>query len=381
MRIEALSQQHHIALIFGTRPEIIKLSPVFAALAENQAVELSAIYSGQQADLAPEFLTEFGIPIDHELDVMRTGQSLSQLMANLISSLEQCLSAVQPDAVLVQGDTSTALAGALVANLKKIPVFHVEAGLRTFDSSNPFPEETNRQLIAKLTNHHYAVTKGNRENLLGEGIRTEEISISGNPIVDIVMNNAKEKDLSPLVKDVLQKIRTDKWILLTAHRRENFDSLMAEYFAALARYLDQHPDTSVAAVVHPNPSAMEIFDRVLSDHPRVIAVEPMGYRDFLSLLQRATLIVSDSGGIQEEAVSLKRPLIVLRKKTERPEAVDCGLVKLAPTAKALEHLVETFHAEHNFTDDERNFANPFGDGKAGKRIADSVVSLLASASP
>ena len=363
-------------MIFGTRPEIIKLSPVFEALRAKQRAEVSCIFSGQQADLAPGFLEEFKIPISHELGVMRHGQSLPSLMSKLMVAIEAQLAKDNPSAVVVQGDTSTALAAAMIANLNKIPVFHVEAGLRTFNPHSPFPEETNRCLIAKLASHHFAATPGNRDNLIAEGVPASAITVSGNPIVDIVLQTKGELASSPTVSTILSQVKTSKLIVLTAHRRENFDTLLSQYLGVLHHQLDLNPEFSIVVPVHPNPIAKDILTKNLVNHERVIAIEPLGYKDFLMLLRHANLIVSDSGGIQEEAISLGCPLFVLRETTERPEALACNSVRLAPSAQDLEKLLGEFVAEPNQFYVPDLDENPFGDGKAGPRIADYLMDKL-----
>ncbi|MEM7468836.1 MAG: UDP-N-acetylglucosamine 2-epimerase (non-hydrolyzing) [Pseudomonadota bacterium] len=373
-----LDNSHYVAIIFGTRPEIIKLSPIYNALADCSAVDVQCIFTGQQKDLAPEFLSEFAIPISRELAVMRAGQSLGKLMSNLISALDDEFSTRRPRKVIVQGDTNTALAGAIVANLHQISVLHVEAGLRTFDPLSPFPEETNRKLISQLASHHFAATDDNKQNLLKEGIAPENISVTGNPIVDIVKATIRNLDHSPKLKLLLEQIDTRKLIVLTAHRRENFDFRMAQYFKVINNFLNDHPEFSMVAPVHPNPSASQIITNSFADNDRVHLIEPLGYRDFISLLVRANLIVSDSGGIQEEAATINRQLIVLRETTERPEAIDCGIAKLAPTSDSLRQLLSEVVANEKSTILPIRQPNPFGDGESGRIIAEKISRLLAS---
>lgn len=365
-----------ISVVFGTRPEIIKLSPVIAALTPNYAVQLSNVFTGQQENLAPEFLQEFGIPISHQLKVMQSGQSLPALLATLIDALDECLNLDKPDAVVVQGDTSSALAGAIVASLHKIPVLHIEAGLRTFDPSSPFPEESNRKVITQLATHHFAATEGNRNNLLHEGIQQQNISVTGNPIVDIVMQTAKTEETTPKVDALLKRIQSPKLIVLTAHRRENFDSLMAKHFRVLRDFVDSNLDYSLIAPVHPNPIARDLIVQNFENHERILMIEPLGYSEFLTLLSSADLIVSDSGGIQEEAASLNRPLLILRETTERPEALECGIAKLAPSAETLRALLNTFVKESRTNTKPLIANNPFGNGCAGPLIADGIISFL-----
>lgn len=336
---------------------------------------MSSIFTGQQADLGPTFLKEFKMPVTERLNVMQPGQNLSSLMASLFTALEPTMNQNTPDAVVVQGDTCSALAGAMVAHFHKIPIFHVEAGLRTFDSERPFPEEMNRSLIARLAHHHFAATDGNRNNLIREGIEEERISVTGNTIVDVVLSALKEHKHSQKVEDILSEVSTPRLIVLTAHRRENFDELMPAYCQVIREFIDSHPNFSVVVPIHPNPVAGDIVENFLLKQERVIALEPLAYFDFLAMMHRADLVVSDSGGIQEEVVSLNRPLFILREKTERPEAIESGYAKLAPSAKALAELLEEFALATN-TFNIGNTNNPFGDGNASPRIAQTIVRWL-----
>lgn len=363
-------------VVFGTRPEIIKLSPVITALALDQTVELSCVFTGQQENLAPEFLEEFAITVSKRLSVMQPGQSLSSLLAKLIAQLEDHVVEIEANAMIVQGDTTSALAAALVGNLCHIPVFHVEAGLRTFNPASPFPEETNRKLIGQLVARHFAATEGNRKNLLKEGIAPECIAVTGNPIVDIVEQMLQGNNPSAKTKSLLESIQTPKLIVLTAHRRENFDALMGEYFSVLRDFIVSNSDYTLLIPVHPNPVARDLVSRYLGNHERIMLSEPFGYKDFLAVLNRADLIVSDSGGIQEEVVSLNRPLIILRETTERPEAVECGIAQMAPTADVLKNLLGGFHETNLATRPTRASENPFGNGNAGKIIADDIRRFL-----
>ncbi len=363
-------------MVFGTRPEIIKLSPIISALVPNQSVELSCVFTGQQENLAPEFLLEFGIQVSKRLTVMQSGQGLSSLLAKLITELDNYIEEVTPDAIVVQGDTTSALAGALVGNLRHIPVLHVEAGLRTNDPASPFPEETNRKLIAQLAMRHFAATEGNRQNLLQEGIESDSIVVTGNPIVDIVEQTIQNRTRSPKIESLFKSIQTSKLMLVTAHRRENFDSLMSEYFNVLRNFIDSNPDYTMLLPLHPNPVAREIVTRYFEDHERIVMSEPFGYKDFLTLLSKSELIVSDSGGIQEEVASLNRPLIILRETTERPEAIECGIAELAPNAPALQAILHTFVSTQQTKDQNQAITNPFGTGDAGPLIANEITRFV-----
>ncbi len=364
--------------VFGTRPEVIKLAPVIAELERHprrfRAVNVS---SGQHPDLLAPFVKLFGLRVDHDLGVMRPGQPLSQLFARVLSALDPILEAEKPDAVLVQGDTTTAVAAALAAFHRRIPVGHVEAGLRTDDPLSPFPEETNRRLVTRLARWHFAGTRNHCRTLLREGVPRESIVLTGNPVVDALQRIGTDSPRSPGLQSILDATAGLRRVVLTTHRRESFGGVLEGNLRVLRDFVECHPDTALIFPVHPNPVVRELATAMLAGRDRVHLTDPLDYPDFIGLLSQAWLIASDSGGVQEEAPSLGVPLLVLRESTERPEAVECGAAKLAKTPELLAAMLEEAERVAGTlrvllpADSTRSVLatpNPFGDGKAGRRI-------------
>ena len=361
--------------VFGTRPEVIKLAPVIAELERRprqfRAVNVS---SGQHPDLLAPFVRLFNLRVDHDLRVMRPGQPLSLLFARVLSELDPLLDSVKPDAVLVQGDTTTAAAAALAAFHHRIPVGHVEAGLRTADPLSPFPEETNRRLVTRLARWHFAGTRNHVRTLRREGVPREAVLLTGNPVVDALQRIGTNGPRSPRLQAILDATRGLKRVAVTTHRRESFGSVLEGNLRALSAFVDRHPDTAVVFPVHPNPVVREVAEAVLGSRERIHLTEPLDYPDFIGLLSESWLIASDSGGVQEEAPSLGVPLLVLRESTERPEAIDAGVAKLAGTPELLADLLEEAYAAP--PEARQAVANPFGDGHAGRRIVRALARRL-----
>lgn len=314
-RIGRSARTHRIVTVFGTRPEMIKLAPVIRQFdlypRRWQTVNIS---TGQHTELLAPFVKLFDIRIDHDLCVMRAGQPLSQLFARILNEIDPILEKEQPDLVLVQGDTTTAVATAVAAFHRKIPIGHVEAGLRTDDPLAPFPEETNRRLITRLANYHFAATKRNRQALLREGVSKGSIFLTGNPVVDALQQMGNAVHRSEPMQQLLAETSSYRRIALTTHRRESFGGILEGNLRVLRAFIDRHADTLLIFPVHPNPMVRETAQSLLGEHPRIRLIEPLGYPDFIGLLSESWLIVSDSGGVQEEAPSLGKPLLVLRKK-------------------------------------------------------------------
>jgi len=354
--------------VFGTRPEVIKLAPVVAEL-ERQPHRFRSVVvsSGQHVELLDPFVKLFGVRIDHDLAVMRPGQHLNRLFARVMQALDPILAAVRPDAVLVQGDTTTAAAAALAAFQRLIPVGHVEAGLRTDNPLSPFPEEMNRRQITRLARWHFAGTRSHVANLRRDGVAREAIFRTGNPVVDALDWLGQREPESARLRDLLAATDGLKRITLTTHRRESFAAALEENLRVLRGFVVRHPDTALIFPMHPNPVVREKAYSVLANVERVFLTDPFDYPDFVALLRASWLIASDSGGVQEEAPSLGIPLIVLRESTERPEAVDCGAARLAPTAEALADLLDA--AYWSPAEARPAARNPFGDGRAARRIA------------
>jgi UDP-N-acetylglucosamine 2-epimerase (non-hydrolysing) len=367
-----------VLTLFGTRPEIIKLTPVVRAIDSLTALRSVNVNSGQHTDLLQPFLRQFGIRVDRDLGVMTHAQTPSQVCARVLVALDAVLEAERPDLVLVQGDTSTALTGALAAFHRKVPVGHVEAGLRSGDSLNPFPEEMNRRLITRLATYHFAATKENRDNLLAEGVLGDNVFVTGNPVIDSLNQVLAEKTQSPFLRRLLQGTRGMKRLVLTTHRRESFGEKMLGNLRVLRRFVARHPEVVLLFPVHPNPAVREAAQSVLSGQDRIELLEPLDYLDFVGLLASAWLIASDSGGVQEEAPTLGKPVLVLRETTERPEAVAAGATRLAGTPELLESMLESACADDGWFRQVELLENPFGNGDSGKRIAAILNRLLAA---
>jgi UDP-N-acetylglucosamine 2-epimerase (non-hydrolysing) len=368
-----------ILTIFGTRPEVIKLAPIIQRLTScGKLFQMINIASGQHTDLLYPFVRLFGIQIEYDLQVMGHDQTPNQVCSRVLASLDPILEQERPDLILVQGDTTTALAGALAGFHRRIPVAHVEAGLRSGSSQSPYPEEMNRRLISRLATYHFAATARNRENLIIEGILEQNIFLTGNPVVDSLLAIMKISHPSPSLASLLDDTAELKRIVLTTHRRESFGEIMAENLQVLRQFVDTHEDIALIFPVHPNPSVQGPASTYLSDHPRIRLVPPLEYPDFVILLSRAWLIVSDSGGVQEEAPTLGKPLLVLRENTERPEALDAGVARLVggrPDRLAV--MLEEIYGNGNWTSHIKETENPFGRGDSGRRISTIIQQLLA----
>jgi UDP-N-acetylglucosamine 2-epimerase (non-hydrolysing) len=308
---------------------------------------------------------------------MQAEQSPADVAARVLAGLDPLLAELRPDFALVQGDTTTAMAGALAAFQRRIPVGHVEAGLRTGDASSPFPEEMNRRLITRLASLHFAPTEGNARTLRAEGVPESRIAVTGNPVVDALHEIVARSRPSPALSEKLRALSGTRLVALTTHRRESFGALMQENLRALRRFVELHDDVSLAFPVHPNPEVRRQAEAALAGAPRILLLEPLGYRDFLHLLARAWLVVSDSGGVQEEAPSLGRALLVLRANTERPEAIEAGVARLVGGDPArLARELEALHADDTWVQSIARIPNPFGSGDAGPRIADAILRFL-----
>jgi len=371
------SANPRVAVIFGTRPEAIKLAPVIRSLKARREVDVTVISTLQQADLLPVFLSEFGIEADYNLSTMVRGQSLSALLASLLSAIDSALEKVSPALVIVQGDTSSTLAGAMAGSNRKIPVLHVEAGLRTKNPANPFPEELNRRQISALASIHCAATTSNRTTLLSEGIDADTVFVTGNPVVDAVLSLGSCSEGSDTSLALQQKTAGYKVIVLTTHRRENFGSYMERSLQILHDFVVANSQFVLVFPVHPNPAVREAVGSALGVHPRIFLIDPLGYEDFIDLCRSAWLLVSDSGGIQEEAATLGTRLLILRSLTERPEAVDCGVARLiGPNPDQLRNELTLAMSGEGWIQQAAQAVNPFGNGSSGRVIADLVCDKL-----
>lgn len=366
-----------IMMIAGTRPELIKVAPVVRQLAQYEEIRVSIVSTAQQADLLPAFLGLLESGVDYRLSVMSAGQSLNALLSRTIAALDPVIAEALPDLIVVQGDTTTALAGALAARMRAVPLAHIEAGLRTGDTENPFPEETNRRLISHMASLHCAPTRRNRAELVREGIAPRDIVVTGNPVVSSLQNAMRRAPASGSLAGVLKQLKGLKPIVLTTHRRESFGVTLDRNLRTLRAFVAKHPDTALVVPVHPNPAVKETVERILSDTERVALIEPLDYASFLYLIQQAWLIVSDSGGIQEEVASLGKPLLVLRSVTERPEAIDAGVARLAGEWPGqLEALLDDCEALDSWIASVKPIPNPFGDERSAARIAQAFADFL-----
>jgi UDP-N-acetylglucosamine 2-epimerase (non-hydrolysing) len=370
--------QRKALFIFGTRPEAIKLCPVVKYL-QDEMPELSVrvCVTAQHRQMLDQVLPVFAVRPDYDLDVMRPGQTLTGLSGRMLPELESVLSREQPDVVVVQGDTTTTLCGALAAFHARIPVAHVEAGLRTGDIQQPFPEEMNRVLVARLSAVHFAATQNAAQHLRDEGVPRPTIHVTGNTGIDAVLHVCRRLDEGAVRGGdwrFLHPLR--KVIVVTAHRRESFGEGFERLCIAI-RHLAERRDVQIVYPVHPNPNVKEPVRRHLAHHPNVVLVEPLDYVSFVDLARRAYLILTDSGGVQEEAPSLGKPILVLRDKTERPEAVEAGTATLVGTD--VRKIVAT---ATQLLDDPSEYArrqkihNPYGDGHASERIGAQIFNML-----
>jgi UDP-N-acetylglucosamine 2-epimerase (non-hydrolysing) len=366
-----------VLLVFGTRPEAVKLCPLIHHLRKTPGVfDVRVCVTAQHRGLLDQVLDVFAVRPDHDLDIMTPGQTLFQSTSRIIAALESVMHAEQPDVVLVQGDTTTTWCGALAAFYSRVPVGHVEAGLRTGDIYQPFPEEMNRLLAGRLAALHFAATPWAADNLRREGVADDTIFVTGNTGIDAVLYVAGELESGRLSSPgTITVDNGKKLIVATAHRRESLGEGMENLCRALAR-LAARGDVQIVLPVHPNPNVRGVVDRVLRNRDGVVLCEPLAYVPFVDLMRRATILLTDSGGIQEEGPSLGKPILVLREKTERPEAVDAGTVRLVGTDPE-----RIWSAASELLDDEElrlqmsRRHNPYGDGQASRRIGEILARL------
>jgi UDP-N-acetylglucosamine 2-epimerase (non-hydrolysing) len=368
-----------VLVVFGTRPEAIKLCPLVSALRQEPfccSLETIVCVTAQHRQMLDQVLAAFEITPDYDLDLMRPGQTLIALTSRVLAGLESVLIAVKPSLVVVQGDTTTTLCAALAAFYAGIPVAHVEAGLRTFDMRAPFPEEMNRVVASRLADLHFAATDWAADNLLREGIRPESIQVTGNTGIDAVLSIYDGIERGRLSGLSLPLDTRKKLIVVTAHRRESFGEAFVRICEAISTLAERN-DVQVVWPVHRNPNVQETVHNLLGRHSNVLLVEPVDYLPFVDLMRRAYLLITDSGGVQEEGPSLGKPILVLRDKTERPEAVRAGTVKLVGTDREA-IISEATRLLDDPAEYERmaRLHNPYGDGKASGRIATRIFSYL-----
>ena len=362
-----------IMSVFGTRPEAIKMCPLVKELASRPGIESLCCVTAQHRQMLDQVLSAFSIVPEHDLDIMKPGQTLSDITARVLKGLEAVINEEKPDMVLVHGDTTTTFAGALAAYYCQTAVGHVEAGLRTRDKYSPYPEEMNRQFVGCVTDLHFAPTELSRQNLLSEGKAPQSIVVTGNTAIDALQTTVREDFKDP----VLQWADGSRLIVITAHRRENLGKPMHRMFRAIRRVMEEFPDTKAIYPVHLNPLVQQAANEELGGFDRVRLCEPMDVVEFHNLLARSHLILTDSGGIQEEAPSLHKPVIVLRDTTERPEGVAAGTLKLAGTDEdTIYSMVKELLTDENEYERMARASNPYGDGCASKRIADAIVTYF-----
>lgn len=365
--------KRNLLVVIGTRPEAIKMAPVILALKNEPWANVRVLATAQHRHMLDQVNQFFGIEADIDLDIMRPNQALATLTARLLLDLDDVLQSEKPDAVLVQGDTTTVMTATLACFYHRIPVGHVEAGLRTWDMQNPFPEEANRVIAGKLARWHFAPTEGSRQNLLKEGIPDSEVVVTGNTVIDaLLMTAAKDLHL-PIELDPNKRM-----VLVTSHRRENFGEPFRNICRALRTLSENYPDIQFLYPVHPNPNVRDVAHEFLGALPNFILCEPLDYAPFIAAMKCAYIILTDSGGVQEEAPALGKPVLVLRDETERPEAVEQGVVKLV--GPNYERIVEE---ARRLLDDESAYramargVSPYGDGHAAERIVKTLREHLA----
>jgi UDP-N-acetylglucosamine 2-epimerase (non-hydrolysing) len=381
--IATLARVHpvKVLVLFGTRPEAIKLAPVIHEL-KLRELETVVVCSSQHKQLLTPFLKTLRINVDYDLSVMKKNQSPNDVCSRVVAKLDKILAGEQPSLIIVQGDTTTALAGALAGFNRRIAVGHVEAGLRSGNPMSPFPEEMNRRLISQVAAFHFAATKQNRENLLAEGVPGEKVFVTGNPVVDSLHSMLRQLHPSAMIAALINETRDQKRILLTTHRRESFGPAMTGNLKTLRDFVEKRPDVCLLFPVHPNPNVRAVAAGILGNSRNIHLLDPLDYSDFLALMQSSWLIVSDSGGVQEEAPSLGKPLLVIRENTERPEAIAAGVAKLVGSSrrKLARELEENYQTD-TWTSTVRQVRNPFGDGRAAQNIVDVVEEQLGRAAP
>lgn len=356
--------------VFGTRPEAIKMCPLVKELESRDNIESIVCVTGQHREMLDSVLNIFDVEPDYDLSIMKNQQTLFDVTTEILNKIKDVLETVKPDIVLVHGDTSTTFVTALACFYLQISVGHVEAGLRTYNLKSPFPEEFNRQAVGIISDINFSPTEMAKENLLKEGKNPESIYITGNTAIDALQSTVRES----YSHEYLDWVGEDRMILITAHRRENLGQPMVNMFNAIKRIIEKHPDVKALYPIHMNPKVREIANEILGDTDRIRIVEPLDVIDFHNLMNMSHLIVTDSGGIQEEAPSLGKPVLVMRDTTERPEGVLAGTLKLVGTDEtiifdAFDELLSSEDAYNQMSE----AANPYGDGTASKQIVDIIV--------
>ena len=367
-----------VMTVFGTRPEAIKMAPVVLELQKHaDRIQTIVAVTAQHRQMLDQVLDLFRITPDYDLDIMSQGQTLYDITTKSLMGLKDVLAKEKPDLVLVHGDTTTTFAGALASYYQQVPVGHVEAGLRTGDIYSPFPEEMNRKLTGAIAAIHFAPTATAKANLLKENVNPSHIYVTGNTVIDaLMMTVAGDYDFGDDLKDV--DFHNHRVILLTTHRRENLGEPMRHIYKALRRLIEEIPDTEIVFPVHRNPLVRKVVEEELAGVDRIHLIDPMEYEPFANLMSLSSLVLTDSGGIQEEAPSLGKPVLVLRNTTERPEAVEAGTVRLIGTDKDVVYAeTKRLLTDQAAYDAMSNAVNPYGDGKASQRIVQAILHVFA----
>ena len=359
-----------VMTIFGTRPEAIKMAPLVKELQKRNEIECIVCVTAQHRQMLDQVLDTFEITPDYDLDIMKQGQTLGEVTTRALNGLEEVIKNVKPDIVLVHGDTTTTFAGALAAFYNMTSIGHVEAGLRTYDKYSPYPEEMNRQMVSCLADMNFAPTNLSRDNLLKEGRKPENIYVTGNTVIDAMKTTIRDS----YTHEVFDWIGDSRMILLTAHRRENLGEPMRHFFKAIKRIVGEFPDVKVVYPIHMNPKVREVANEILATSDRIRLIEPLEVFDFHNFQNKAYIILTDSGGIQEEAPSLGKPVLVLRDTTERPEGIEAGTLKLVGTSEE-----KVYEETKKLLEDKKEYekmskaSNPYGDGHASVKIVDAII--------
>lgn len=359
-----------VMTIFGTRPEAIKMAPLVKELENRKEIESVVCVTAQHREMLDQVLEVFDIKPDYDLNIMKKGQTLSEITSRVLMGLEEVIQKEKPNIILVHGDTTTTFAGALAAFYNNVDIGHVEAGLRTWNKYSPFPEEMNRQMVDRMSDMYFAPTEVSKNNLLEENIDINKIYVTGNTAIDAMKTTVNDN----YYNELFDWIGNDRLILLTAHRRENLGEPMRNIFRAVKRIVEEHNDIKVIYPIHLNPKVREVANEIFGEMDRIKLIEPLEVFDFHNFINKSYLILTDSGGIQEEAPSLGKPVLVLRDTTERPEGVEAGTLKLVGTDE------DTIYNETNKLlnskeeyDKMSRASNPYGDGSASRYIVDAII--------
>lgn len=362
--------QIKVMTIFGTRPETIKMAPLVKELENRKEIKSVVCVTAQHRQMLDQVIEAFQIKPDYDLDIMERGQTLTDITVKVLKGIEKVIEKVKPDLILVHGDTTTTFAGAMAAFYHQIPIGHVEAGLRTYNKYSPYPEEINRQFVGLVADLNFAPTERSKQNLIDEGKKIDTIYVTGNTAIDALNTTVKED----FEDEIIRWAQGSRLIVLTAHRRENLGEPMRNMFRAIKRVITKYRDVKVVYPVHLNPIVVNAANEILGDCERIKLVKPLEVIEFHNLLNKSYLILTDSGGIQEEAPSLGKPVVVLRDTTERPEGIKAGTLKLAGTNEdTIYSIIDELLNDSSVYAKMSKASNPYGDGKASKRIVDEII--------